>query len=276
MRVPLIQIDAFADELFTGNPAAVMPLGQWPADGLLLRVAAENNLSETAFLVPQLPAEVTAPEAGQPAYALRWFSPAIEIDLCGHATLAAASYLFDDVHPTAERLQFWTRSGWLYVCREASGEITLDFPAEQLLPVDLDPVVARAIGVPVLQALQATDLVCVVDNAETVRQLTPDLRTLSSLPVRAVVVTSAGEGTRFDFVSRVFGALAGVAEDPVTGSSHTQLAPMWAQRLGKTSLTAGQLSARGGTLRCRVDGDRVLLSGRCRRYLEGFASLPVG
>jgi PhzF family phenazine biosynthesis protein len=276
VRVPLIQIDAFADELFTGNPAAVMPLGQWPADGLLLRVAAENNLSETAFLVPQLPAEVTAPEAGQPAYALRWFSPAIEIDLCGHATLAAASYLFDDVHPTAERLQFWTRSGWLYVCREASGEITLDFPAEQLLPVDLDPVVARAIGVPVLQALQATDLVCVVDNAETVRQLTPDLRTLSSLPVRAVVVTSAGEGTRFDFVSRVFGALAGVAEDPVTGSSHTQLAPMWAQRLGKTSLTAGQLSARGGTLRCRVDGDRVLLSGRCRRYLEGFASLPVG
>jgi PhzF family phenazine biosynthesis protein len=276
MRVPLIQIDAFADALFTGNPAAVMPLGQWPADGLLQQVAAENNLSETAFLVPGLPAQVTAPDTGQPAYALRWFTPAIEVDLCGHATLAAASYLFADVHPTAERLQFWTRSGWLYVSQEADGELTLDFPAERSLPVDVDPVLEQALGVPVSQSLQGSDLICVLDSAETVRRLTPDHHLLRSLPVRGVVVTSTGEGAEFDFVSRYFGVLAGVTEDPVTGSAHTQLAPLWAQWLGKTTLRAGQLSARGGTLRCRVAGDRVLLSGRCHRYLEGFASIPIG
>lgn len=275
MRVPLIQIDAFADGLFTGNPAAVMPLDEWPSDDLLQRVAAENNLSETAFLVPGLPAQASAPEPGPPAYWLRWFAPASEVELCGHATLATASYLFTDVHPAAERLQFWTRRGWLYANREGDGEITLDLAAEQLQPVDVDPFVARALGVPVLQALRATDLVCVVDGAETVRQLAPDLRSLSSLPVPGVVVTSTGEGTPFDFVSRYFGVQEGVAEDPVTGSAHAQLAPLWGRRLGKTSLTAGQLSARGGTVRCRIAGDRVLLSGRCHRYLEGWASIPT-
>ncbi|MEO7260057.1 MAG: PhzF family phenazine biosynthesis protein [Jatrophihabitantaceae bacterium] len=275
MRVPLIQIDAFADALFTGNPAAVMPLDQWPADRLLQQVAAENNLSETAFLVAELPAQAGAPEAGLPAYWLRWFTPVIEVDLCGHATLAAASYLFCDVHPEAERLQFWTRSGWLHVSREGSGEITLDFPAEPMLAVAVDPVIERALGVPILQALQGTDLICILDSAETVRQLTPDFQSLGALPLRGLVVTSTGEGTRFDFVSRYFGAFVGIAEDPVTGSSHTQLVPLWAQRLGRTSLTAGQLSPRGGTLRCRLDGDRVLLSGRCHRYLEGFASIPA-
>jgi PhzF family phenazine biosynthesis protein len=277
MRVPLIQIDAFADALFTGNPAAVMPLDRWPAECLLQQVAAENNLSETAFLVAGAPAQATAAEPGQPAYSLRWFSPVTEIDLCGHATLAAASYLFADVHPAAERLQFWTRSGWLYVSQDSGDELTLDLPAERVRPVSLDPAVAQALGVPVLQALQGTDLVCVVDNAETVRRVTPGRLDAASLPTGGVVVTSDGEGTGFDFVSRYFDfdAVRGVIEDPVTGSAHTQLAPLWAQRLGKTSLSAGQLSARGGTLRCRIAGDRVLLSGRCHRYLEGFATIST-
>jgi PhzF family phenazine biosynthesis protein len=276
VRVPLFQIDAFADELFQGNPAAVMPLGQWPADRLLQQVAAENNLSETAFLVSELPAEATVPERGCPAYWLRWFTPSIEVDLCGHATLATAAHLFEDVHPDAGRLQFWTRSGWLFVTREADRSITLDFPSVPVHPVEVDPSVSGALGVPVVQAWQGGgDLVYLLDGAETVRRLAPDLQILSALPVRGVVVTSAGDGTGADFVSRFFGALAGVGEDPVTGSAHCLLAPLWAERLGTTSLTARQLSARGGTLHCRVTEDRVLLSGRYRRYLEGWASIPA-
>lgn len=274
-QVPLVQIDAFADGLFEGNPAAVVPLPAWPADELLQRVAAENNLSETAFLVEDLPSAPPVQYPARPTYHLRWFTPAIEVELCGHATMAASSYLFDDVHPEAETVQFFTRSGWLTVTRSPDGVQTMDFPSEQSRSTEVDPTVARALGVPVAEAFRATDLIYVVDDPQTVVDLTPDLAVLSALPVRGIVVTAPGTGTEYDFVSRWFGARAGVPEDPVTGSAHCQLAPLWAARLGRTDLVARQVSKRGGTLRIRLDGERVLLYGRCVRFFEGIARLPL-
>jgi PhzF family phenazine biosynthesis protein len=277
VQVPLLQIDAFAERPFEGNPAAVMPLPHWPSDAVLQAVAAENNLSETAFVVADLPAGVTAPDGRQPALHLRWFTPAIEVDLCGHATLATGAYLLADVHPEATTLQLFTRSGWLLVHRDPAGGFTMDFPSVPLTPVDVDPVVAAALGVPVLQAWQAPpgmDLVLLVADAETVRALRPDLSVLAQLDVRGVVVTAPGTGTGYDVVSRWFGAQAGIPEDPVTGSAHCEIGPLWAGRLGTDDLVARQLSPRGGTVRVAVRGDRVLLTGTCVRYLTGTAVLP--
>lgn len=272
LQLDLVQVDAFAERLFEGNPAAVMPLPWWLPDGLLLRLAAENNLSETAFLVPAVDPDPAAPAA--PAYDLRWFTPEVEVDLCGHATLAAAAYLFEDVHPDASTLRFATRSGWLSAGRAAEGRIVLDFPAEPPTPVEADPVVVAALGVDVVETLAATDLVYVVATADEVRALTPDFAPLMAMRARGVMVTAPGdEGSGFDFVSRWFGPPAGIPEDPVTGSAHVQSAPYWAQRLGRDTLVARQLSARGGTVYCQVDGDRVTLTGGYRRYLTGRVTL---
>lgn len=281
MQLPLIQIDAFADAPFTGNPAAVMPLPYWLPDGLLQQLAEENNLSETAFVVAALPDGITAPEPTEPAYHLRWFTPSIEVTLCGHATLATAAHLFTATHPTASRLWFHSLSGWLTVRRDPAGErlLELDFPADELRPVPPDPGVLRALGLDaddVEIVLQSLDLVVVVRSAALVGGLTPDQTTLARLDQRGVVVTAVGDGgiEGPDFVSRWFGAGAGVGEDPVTGSAHSQIAPYWAERLGRTELRARQLSRRGGTLRCVVSGDRVRIAGRWRRYLEGTVDLP--
>ncbi|GAA3769988.1 PhzF family phenazine biosynthesis protein [Microbacterium kribbense] len=270
----MVQVDAFADTLFEGNPAAVMPLDEWLPDAVMQHIALENNLSETAFLVVHDPAGDPVPDASAPAYDLRWFTPATEVDLCGHATLGASAYLFEDVHPDAEVLQFSTRSGWLTVTRARCGLLTMDFPAQIPAPVDVDPAIARALGADVLTAHRATDLIYTVASAATVRELSPDLTFLAALPVRGIAVTAAGDGTDYDFVSRWFGAEAGVSEDPVTGSAHSQLAPLWAARLGATEMTARQLSPRGGTVEVALQGDRVLLSGRCVRFLEGTVVLP--
>ncbi len=273
----LIQIDAFAERLFEGNPAAVMPLPAWLDDTLLQQLAAENNLSETAFYVAGLPTGIPAPPNADHAYHLRWFTPSVEVDLCGHASLATAAHLFEDVHPQASRLTFWTRSGWLRVERAGPGRLTLDLPAEQLTPVSVDPVVAAALGIDVddvRHALRATDLVYLLGHAETIRGLTPDFAVLARVDVRGIAVTAPGDEPGIDFVSRWFGGTAGIGEDPVTGSAHSQLAPYWARRLGRDSLTARQLSARGGTVECLVTGDRVRLTGGYRRYLEGTVHLP--
>ncbi|WP_309082328.1 PhzF family phenazine biosynthesis protein [Zhihengliuella sp.] len=273
MKIPLVQVDAFAETLFEGNPAAVMPLEHWLPDDVLQQLALENNLSETAYLVERHADD--APDSARPAYDLRWFTPATEVDLCGHATMAASSYLFDDVHDDADALQFSTRSGWLTVTRSPDGLITMDFPAQPPTPVDVDPLIARALGAEVLDAHRATDLIYTVADAQTVRELSPDLTYLASLPVRGIAVTANGDGTEFDFVSRWFGAQAGVPEDPVTGSAHCQLAPLWAEHLGTDAMTARQMSSRGGTVAIRLHGDRVHLSGRCVRYLEGNVTLPA-
>jgi phenazine biosynthesis protein PhzF family len=278
VRLRLIQIDAFADRLFEGNPAAVMPLPSWLPEEVLQAVAAENNLSETAFYVADLPPGVAPPPGGEPAYHLRWFTPQVEVDLCGHATLATAGHLFDDVHPDAERLHFWTRSGWLAVARRADGRLELDFPAGRLRPVPADdPTSAAAVaalGIDPQERMVDTDLVYVLRDAAQVRAVVCDFTGLRDLPVRGVVVTAPGDEVGVDFVSRFFGAAAGLFEDPVTGSAHSQIAPYWARRLGRSRLTARQLSARGGTIGCAVDGDRVRLSGGYRRYLDGEVTLP--
>lgn len=278
-HLPLIQIDAFADEPFTGNPAAVMPLESWLPAGMMQQLAEENNLSETAFFVPDLPPSVDPPEAGEPAYALRWFTPSIEVTLCGHATLATAAYVFEDLDPQARRVWFHTLSGWLSVSRSDDRPLALimDFPADRLEPVDVNATVAAALAVEVKQAYQSMDLVCVVATPEEVAGLDPDHTALRRLPQRGVIVTALNDDRdRFrgaDFVSRWFGARAGVGEDPVTGSAHTQIAPMWAHRLSKATLRGRQLSRRGGTVDCEVRGDRVLLSGGYRRFLTGTVHL---
>ncbi|MBE1488685.1 PhzF family phenazine biosynthesis protein [Plantactinospora soyae] len=278
MRLRLIQIDAFADRVFQGNPAAVMPLPSWLPDPVLQDIAAENNLSETAFYVAELPPEADPPP-DVPAYHLRWFTPAVEVDLCGHATLATAGHLFEDVHPDAGRILFWTRSGWLPVSRtDRDGELELDFPAGKLRPVpesdEVSAAAVAALGLDPEVRLQETDLVYVLPDAGAVRAVLPDFTALGRLPVRGVVVTAPGDTDGVDFVSRWFGAGAGTFEDPVTGSAHSQIAPYWAERLGRTRLTARQLSARGGTVGCEVDGDRVRLRGTWRRYLDGTAIIP--
>ncbi len=290
MDIPLIQIDAFAEAPFEGNPAAVMPLvdcatddgTDWLDDVLLQRLAQQNNLSETAFYTSTLPSGVDAPPggAGEPAYHLRWFTPAIEVTLCGHATLATAAQIFEDRDSEARRVWFHTLSGWLSVTRDDSGRLTMDFPADVLTPVPVDPSVETALGATVAEMYQSLDLVCVVDSAGVVAELARDLATIAALPQRGVVVTAPADGLEYgdparpvDFVSRWFGARAGVPEDPVTGSAHTQLAPYWARRLGRDRLVGRQLSARGGTVACEVVGERVLLSGGYRRYLDGVAHL---
>lgn len=273
MQIPLIQIDAFADRLFAGNPAAVMPLTTWPPDATLQSLAAENNLSETAFLLPDLPAEATAPPASGPTYQLRWFTPAIEVDLCGHATLASAAYLLDDVHPDEDGVCFWTRSGWLQVERAGDDGLRMDFPATTLVTVEPDPEVVAALGSPPQQAFQGIDLVFLYDDAEVIRRLDPDFTRMRGLPYRGVSVTAPGDLDGVDFVSRFFGCAAGVGEDPVTGSAHAQLAPWWSGRLGRTHLVAHQVSDRGGRVDCEVRADRVFLTGTYVRYLTGVATI---
>ncbi|AVT36153.1 PhzF family phenazine biosynthesis protein [Plantactinospora sp. BB1] len=279
MRLRLIQLDAFADRVFQGNPAAVMPLPGWLPDSVLQALAKENNLSETAFYTAALPADADPPPGDDPAYHLRWFTPAVEVDLCGHATLATAGQLFDDVHPDASRLLFWTRSGWLPVRRaDRSGELELDFPAGRLRAVpdgdEVDAAAVTALGIEPEHRFRDTDLVYVLRSAAEVRAVTADFTTLARLPVRGAIVTAPGDTDGVDFVSRWFGAGAGAFEDPVTGSAHSQIAPYWAERLGRATLTARQLSARGGTVHCAVDADRVRLRGAYRRYLDGTVTIP--
>lgn len=278
MEIRLHQIDAFATAPFTGNPAAVMPLGDWPSDGVLAQLAEENNLSETAFYTAALPADVAdRPDDGMPQYHLRWFTPAIEVELCGHATLAAAAQLFEDEHPNCNEIAFYSRSGWLTVRRIGDHRLELDFPAEEPRPIEPDERISRALGIQPLSTHAATDLIYEVEDADTVRRIDPDFTVLRGIDARGVIVTAPGpkDGTNDapDFVSRWFGGKAGIGEDPVTGSAHSQLAPFWARRLGKTTLRAQQLSARGGEIHCIVDDDRVRLAGSYVRYLDGFVQL---
>lgn len=270
MEVLLHQIDAFADAPFSGNPAAVMPLPTWLPDTVLQQVAEENNLSETAFYTSRLPPEAGARAESVPAYHLRWFTPATEVDMCGHATLAAAAQILTDIEPGEDRVDFFTRSGWLRVDRTDDDEYVLDLPAVASVPVDPDPALVAALGADPVRAYDGVDVVIVVDGETAVRELTPALTAFPPVP-RGVIVTAPGD--EVDFVSRFFGPGVGVPEDPVTGSAHAQLAPLWGAELGRTSLTARQLSRRGGALGVELAGDRVLLTGRCRRYLDGVVTL---
>jgi len=257
--IRIFQVDAFAERLFAGNPAAVCPLESWPADDLLRSIAAENNLSETAFFVPDPHGD---------AYHLRWFTPVDEVDLCGHATLATAHVLLRYMEPSLHGVRFRTRSGELEVHREGE-RLVMDFPALRPEPCEPPAGLAAALGTTPLEVLAASDFVAIVPTEEAVRALAPDMAGLARLDRRGVAVTAEGEEPGIDFVSRFFAPALGVPEDPVTGSAHCELAPLWADRLGRTRLRARQLSKRGGEVLCEVESDRVHLSGRAVLYLEG-------
>lgn len=267
MDVPLLQIDAFTDRVLGGNPAAVMLLEAWPEDPLLQAVAAENHLSETAFLVP----------AGNGIdHELRWFTPRVEVDLCGHATLAAAWALFAEelAGPVrGDALAFSTRSGTLTVRREGP-ELVLDLPSRPGAPVPAPPDLVLGLGREPLQVLRSRDLLAVLPDESSVRALDPDLGALARLDALGIIATAPSDTPGVDFVSRFFAPAAGVPEDPVTGSAHCTLTPYWADRLGRRELHARQVSARGGELRCTLAGERVLLAGRAVTYLRGRATLP--
>ena len=257
-ELPFFQVDAFAEEPLSGNPAAVMPLDQWLPDALMQAIAAENNLSETAFLVPS--------EGADADYDLRWFTPATEVDLCGHATLASAHVLI-----TGERIRFATRSGVLAVSREGD-LLKLDLPAFDARAGDA-PGLREALGVAGETYLGEggnNSAIVLLDDETAVRSVRPDFTALKAFD-RLVMVTAPGDEQ--DIASRVFAAYHGIDEDPVTGSAHAALVPFWAKRLGRQEFTAFQASARGGLLYCRMAGDRVILAGHCQTVITGTFQL---
>ena len=261
MRLPLYQVDAFTDHLFAGNPAAVCPLDAWLPDATMQAIAAENNLAETAFFVR---------EAGD--YALRWFTPTVEVDLCGHATLASGHVVMKFLEPQRQSVDFrTTKAGTLTVARR-DDMLVMDFPARPATATEPSPGLLAALGGNPREVLRARDHLVVYDSAAEIATLKPDLVALANVDCWAAIVTAPG-ADGIDFVSRFFAPAQGVPEDPVTGSSHTTLTPYWARRLGKTELEARQLSRRGGALRCTLNGDRVGIGGRAVLYLEGHISV---
>jgi predicted PhzF superfamily epimerase YddE/YHI9 len=259
MELPIVTVDAFADGPFTGNPAAVSVLHRWPDTALLQHIAAEMNLSETAFAMRRTDGD----------WDLRWLTPTTEVDLCGHATLATAHHLFER-EETADELRFHTRSGVL-VARRWKDAIELDFPATPAVDEVPPPGLAEALGVTAIRTAKKSPFDWLVELADAgeVRAARPDFAALLRIPGRGVALTAASDTPRFDFVSRFFAPAVGVDEDPVTGSVHCALVPFWAARLSKTELTAYQASARGGVLDCALAGERVLLRGRGITMLRG-------
>ena len=262
MRIPMYQVDAFVTERpFTGNPAGVCPLDAWLPDDVMQAVAAENNLSETAFFVSE-----------GDGCRLRWFTPTVEIDLCGHATLASAFVVFGWLAPWRQSVSFATeKAGTLTVTRD--GELlALDFPARPPEPVAMPDALAAALGRRPSAVLAARDYLAVYEDADDVATLKPDFAAVAALDRFALIVTAPGRNG-VDFVSRFFASARGVDEDPVTGSAHCTLIPYWAERLGKTRLEARQLSRRSGALSCALRGERVTIAGRARLYLDGAVTL---
>lgn len=252
----MYQADAFTKQLFRGNPAAVCPLKEWLPDATLQAIAAENNLSETAFFIPK----------GQ-GFHLRWFTPAIEVALCGHATLATAHILFQHLGYLRETINFHTLSGPLSVSR-GDGMYIMDFPTDILEPAPAPAVLLKALRAePVEVFTGREDYLVVLESQEQVARLRPDFQLLRQVKGRGVIATAPGE--EVDFVSRCFFPNAGIDEDPVTGSAHTTMTPYWAERLSKQELTARQISARGGELKCTMLGERVAIAGQAVTYLEG-------
>jgi PhzF family phenazine biosynthesis protein len=262
MRLPLYQVDAFTGDLFGGNPAAVCPLERWLPDATLQAIAAENNLSETAFFV-----------GDGDSYALRWFTPTVEVDLCGHATLASGFVVMSFLEPEREAVSFRTvKAGTLTVTRNEN-MLAMDFPARPAAPAAAPAGLLEALGGTPRAVLRARDYLVVYDSAGKVAALKPDFAALAAVKdCWAAIATAPGDnGT--DFVSRFFAPAQGVPEDPATGSSHCTLTPYWAERLGKKTLEARQLSQRGGALRCTQNGERVTIAGRAVLYLEGQISV---
>ncbi|MFD2204093.1 PhzF family phenazine biosynthesis protein [Kiloniella antarctica] len=255
MEIGLYQVDAFTDEVFKGNPAAVCPLDAWLPDEVLYKIAAENNLSETAFFVPE-----------GDGYRLRWFTPTTEVDLCGHATLATSHVIATELAPGIKDIRFLSKSGELKVCCE-EGRYTLDFPARPPIPFDGVDMVEDSIGIRPLVTLKSSKLMAVLEDEAAVLAVEPDFDKVVALPGDGLIVTSRSEN--YDYVARYFGPHCGIPEDPVTGSAHVVMAPYWKGQLGKSKMIAKQVSQRGGVLWVEDRGDRVLMSGYAVLYLKG-------
>lgn len=257
MRTPIFRVDAFTSSRFAGNPAAVILLDAFLPDGVLQAIAGENNLAETAFLVRE-----------RDEYRIRWFTPTVEVPLCGHATLASAAVVMERLETARRAVTFLSASGPLNVSRTASGYV-MNFPARIVTSVSIPNGLSEALRtVPVEVVADDFNYLALAQSAEIVRQLAPDIAALGRLDRTGVIVTAPGDGG-YDFVSRYFAPAKGIPEDPVTGGAHCALAPYWAKRLRKTTFRAFQASRRGGEVICRVVGDRVELEGGCVFYLEG-------
>jgi PhzF family phenazine biosynthesis protein len=261
MRLPYYEVAAFTTAAFGGNPAGVCLLAGWLADAVLQQIAANNKLSETAFLVPR-----------GAEFELRWFTPTTEVDLCGHATLAAAAVLWGEGRLPEETVRFQSRSGVLPVTRQGD-VLTLDFPSRPPFPIAAPAALSSGLRATPREVHQARDCLALLASEAEVRALRPDFALLKTLDCLGIIATAPG--TDCDFVSRFFAPRAGIDEDPVTGSAHCTLIPFWAARLGKTTLSARQLSLRGGVLDCELVGDRVRIGGRAVLYLRGEIELPA-
>jgi PhzF family phenazine biosynthesis protein len=261
MKLSIYQVDAFAEKVFKGNPAAVIPLEDWLEDDLMQQIAMENNLSETAYIVKT--------DAG---YHIRWFTPEYEIDLCGHATLASAYVIKNFLEPPVQEISFTTQKAGVLKASAKEGMYTLDFPARMPVRCDVPEKLLASLGISnAVDVLRSRDYFVVLPNEEAVRNAEPDYTLMKELDTIGVIVTAKGHTA--DVVSRCFYPGAGIPEDPVTGSAHCNIVPYWSEKLGKTTLFCQQLSARGGDLHCELAGDRVLMSGKCALFLQGEINL---
>ncbi len=261
MTLPIYVVDAFSEGPFTGNPAAVIPLTEWIPDDLMQKIAQENNQAETAFLLPM-----------DKAWHIRWFTPTMEVSLCGHATLASAHVIARHLGQDAPKMRFWSRSGWLQV-ETGADAYALDMPADELEPYDTPPFMFEALGMDVSGFWKGReDFLALVDNSHRLRSLSPDYSLIARLKGRGLIVTAADD--QYDFVSRCFFPQTGINEDPATGSAHTTLTKFWAAQTGKTTFDAYQASPRGARILCTLKGDRVWLQGQAATYLVGEIRLP--
>lgn len=262
MQLPIYQVDAFTDKLFGGNPAAVIPLKSWLADDLMQRIALENNLSETAFFVPNTD-----------GFEIRWFTPTVEVNLCGHATLATAFVIFNVLKYQKNIILFSSKSGVLKVTKQDKW-LELDFPLQETFPAEAPERLIESIGKKPKEIYRAADdYMLVYSSQKEIEELKPNFNALKSIKARGIIVTAKAKSKKIDFVSRFFGPGSGIDEDPVTGSAHTKLVPYWSKIFNKTALTAEQISSRKGYLKCTLVNDRVLMAGKGKLYLKGKISI---
>ncbi len=256
--LPIYQVDAFTENVFEGNPAAICPLQKWLTEDLMQKIAMENNLAETAFIVPY-----------EDAFHIRWFTPEVEVALCGHATLAAAHCYYELLGYENESIRFFSKSGWLSVIRKNNTQLTLDFPADHATEVSTAPdIIFEGLGIKECTVYKGKfDYLVELNNEAEIAGLKPDFRKLSTLDSRSILATAKGDSA--DFVSRCFFPQSGIDEDPVTGSAHCLLTTFWNKKTGKSVFSAKQLSARSGVLECELKGERVLMTGSAKTYLKG-------
>lgn len=264
MKIHIYQIDAFTNKLFGGNPAAVCPLENWLADNILQKIAIENNLSETAFFVP----------LSQNRFHLRWFTPEIEMDLCGHATLASAYVIFQEMKVQGNEILFESQSGLLRVKKENDFFI-LDFPSRPPQTAPLPPLISSGLNIQPIEVWKARDYLLLYNSEEEIKAIKPNITIFNQLNIDpgGIIVTAQSKSENIDFVSRFFTPQAIVFEDPVTGSAHCTLTPFWARRLNKTTLNAAQISDRKGEMTCQLNKDRVLIKGKAVKYMQGIIDL---